>query len=150
VRFHVVKGCKPSIGGYEDLAELYLERTRRFARVDRVELKAKSKPLDLDDLPSKLADKSANLHVLFDEKGTAMTTAAMADMLRKFRDTGSIKAVTLLIGGPYGVSDAVRKSSDHIWSLSNATLPGDLAWLVAIEQLYRCMDLLHGGSYHHA
>jgi 23S rRNA (pseudouridine1915-N3)-methyltransferase len=150
VRIFIIKGCKPSVNGYEELADLYLERTRRFARVDRVELKAKSQPLDIDDLPSKLTDKATNVQILFDERGTAIKTTAMAEMLRQFRDSGSTKSVTFLIGGPYGVSDAVRKSSDHVWSLGNLTLPGDLAWLVAIEQLYRCMDLLHGGSYHHA
>ena len=53
-----------------------------------------------------------------------------------------------VIGGPDGVSDAVRRRADLTVSLSQLTLPHGLARVLLAEQLYRAHSLQTGHPYH--
>ena len=53
-----------------------------------------------------------------------------------------------VIGGPDGVSAAVRDRANFSWSLSTLTLPHGLARVLLAEQLYRATSLLSGHPYH--
>jgi len=56
--------------------------------------------------------------------------------------------VSVLLGGAWGLSDAVLESADRVVSLAPLTLPHDLARLVLFEQLYRAGTILRGEPYH--
>jgi 23S rRNA (pseudouridine1915-N3)-methyltransferase len=58
--------------------------------------------------------------------------------------------VALAIGGPDGLSDAVRQRAEWHWSLSALTLPHPMVRVIVIEQLYRAMSLMKGHPYHRA
>ena len=58
--------------------------------------------------------------------------------------------IVLAIGGPDGLSDAVRKASAWHWSLSKLTLPHPMVRIILIEQLYRAMSINHNHPYHRA
>jgi 23S rRNA (pseudouridine1915-N3)-methyltransferase len=60
------------------------------------------------------------------------------------------RTLSLLIGGPDGLSDACRERANESWSLSPLTLPHALVRVVVAEQLYRAMSLLAGHPYHRA
>jgi len=53
-----------------------------------------------------------------------------------------------VIGGAFGLSDAVLARADRKVSLSALTLPHELARLVLAEQLYRAGTILRGEPYH--
>ena len=53
-----------------------------------------------------------------------------------------------MIGGPLGLSEEFRERADVNWSLSELTLPHELARVVLAEQLYRALTLLRGIPYH--
>jgi len=55
-----------------------------------------------------------------------------------------------LIGGAYGLDDAVLRRAHHRLALSSFTLPHDVARLVLVEQLYRAGTILRGEPYHKA
>ncbi|HME39527.1 MAG TPA: 23S rRNA (pseudouridine(1915)-N(3))-methyltransferase RlmH [Steroidobacteraceae bacterium] len=75
---------------------------------------------------------------------TLQLSAWLAERMRAGRP------LTLLIGGPDGLSTQCRERADQSWSLSPLTLPHALVRVVVAEQLYRAMSLLAGHPYHRA
>jgi 23S rRNA (pseudouridine1915-N3)-methyltransferase len=63
---------------------------------------------------------------------------------------GARPGAAFLIGGAYGLSDAVLDRADHRLSLSAFTLPHELARLVLTEQIYRAGTIGRGEPYHKA
>ena len=58
------------------------------------------------------------------------------------------RRVALLVGGPEGHSDAVRKRAQVHWSLSALTLPHPLVRVLIAEQIYRAHSILKNHPYH--
>jgi 23S rRNA (pseudouridine1915-N3)-methyltransferase len=91
---------------------------------------------------------SGSYVIALDQKGKSLSSeqfgALMQDhMLR------SIPEWTLLVGGPYGLSEALLKRADLVLSLSPMTLPHQMARLLLLEQLYRCCTIIRNEPYHH-
>ena len=84
--------------------------------------------------------------VALDERGTALTTRALADALRGWQEAGD--DVALLIGGPDGLLPALRASAHQRIRLSDLTLPHALARVLLVEQLYRAWSVHAGHPYH--
>ena len=58
------------------------------------------------------------------------------------------KNVSLLVGGPDGLSDQCRARADVHWSLSRLTLPHPLVRVLLAEQIYRAWTILANHPYH--
>lgn len=84
--------------------------------------------------------------VACDERGATMTSAEFAAWLGRLRDTSA--AVSFVIGGAYGLGDAVRSRATRVLAVAPWTLPHEMARLVLVEQLYRAGTLLRGEPYH--
>ncbi|MEL7185229.1 MAG: 23S rRNA (pseudouridine(1915)-N(3))-methyltransferase RlmH [Pseudomonadota bacterium] len=84
--------------------------------------------------------------VLLDERGKQLTSKGLAERLSEWQADG--RDVCLVIGGPDGVSDAVKQRADFTWSLSQLTLPHGMARVLLAEQLYRAWSLQTGHPYH--
>jgi 23S rRNA (pseudouridine1915-N3)-methyltransferase len=56
--------------------------------------------------------------------------------------------VTFVIGGAYGLADAVRQQAERRLALAPWTLPHELARLVLAEQLYRAGTIVRREPYH--
>jgi 23S rRNA (pseudouridine1915-N3)-methyltransferase len=87
--------------------------------------------------------------VALDERGRQMGSEGLAQFIQ-LRANESIKNLVFLIGGVYGLDEAVLKRAGHRWSLSQLTLPHQLVRLVLAEQLYRACTILRNEKYHHA
>ena len=87
--------------------------------------------------------------ILLDERGKNLHSPELAKLLQQHADQ-STKNLIFLIGGAYGVSDAVKKRADFCWSLSNLVFPHMLVRLIFAEQLYRACTIMHNEKYHHA
>lgn len=79
--------------------------------------------------------------------GKALDTLALADTLRRWESTGRTHLV-FVIGGSYGLGDAVLKRSDFALSFSKLTFPHQLMRVIFVEQLYRCARINSGQKYH--
>lgn len=90
---------------------------------------------------------SKELH-LFDEKGKVLSSREFAGFLQKKMASG-LKELVLVIGGPYGFSDAVYQKATTKVSLSRMTFSHQLARLLCVEQIYRAFTILKGEPYHH-
>lgn len=86
--------------------------------------------------------------VLLDEKGKEFRSVEFAKFLQKKMNSG-IKQLILVIGGPYGFSEAVYKKSNGKISLSKMTFSHQMIRLFVVEQLYRGFTILKNEPYHH-
>ena len=84
--------------------------------------------------------------VLLDERGTSLSSQALAERLSRWQSDG--RDLAFIIGGPDGVSESVRQRANFVWSLSGLTLPHGLARVLLAEQLYRAWSLQTGHPYH--
>lgn len=97
---------------------------------------------------SQILDKVAATEqlVLLDERGKQFTSQALAFALADWQSDG--RDLCFVVGGPDGVSEAVRQRANQIWSLSQLTLPHGMARVLLSEQLYRAWSLQNGHPYH--
>lgn len=86
--------------------------------------------------------------VVLDERGSTFTSPAFAAQLGAWRDQG-VRQVAFVIGGAYGMTDAVRGRADLVLSLSAMVFPHQLVRVLFVEQLYRAFSILKGTGYHH-
>ena len=86
--------------------------------------------------------------VVLDERGKQLTSKSLASKLSSWQSDG--RDLCFIIGGPDGVSEAVRQRADMMWSLSQLTLPHGMARALLSEQLYRAWSLQTGHPYHRA
>ena len=86
--------------------------------------------------------------IALDQSGKKMSSEQLADLMNDHM-VRSIPEWTLLIGGPYGLSETLRKQADLVLSLSAMTLTHQMARLLLLEQLYRCCTIIRNEPYHH-
>lgn len=87
--------------------------------------------------------------VALDERGKQLSSEGLADFIMK-RSNESTKNVIFLIGGAYGIDEAVMKRADFKWSLSQLVFPHQLVRLILAEQVYRACTILRNEKYHHS
>ncbi|MBI5279200.1 MAG: 23S rRNA (pseudouridine(1915)-N(3))-methyltransferase RlmH [Burkholderiales bacterium] len=129
---------------------------KRFPPELRLELKAvKTEPRASKAVAALLAaererieaaiPKSAHV-VALDERGTALTTMALAARLKHWQ----LEAhdVALVIGGPDGLDPAFRQAAHERVRLSDLTLPHAMVRVLLAEQLYRAWSVNAGHPYH--
>lgn len=86
--------------------------------------------------------------ILLDERGKSYTSLEYAEFLQKKMNSG-LKQLVLVIGGPYGFSEAVYARSNGKISLSKMTFSHQMIRPFVVEQLYRAMTILRNEPYHH-
>ena len=85
--------------------------------------------------------------VVLDETGTNLSSVSLAKTMGAWQTDGR-STVAFLIGGPDGVTDALRQRADLLLSLGAATWPHLLVRPLLAEQLYRAETILKGHPYH--
>lgn len=86
--------------------------------------------------------------VLLDDKGKQFTSIEFSKYLQKKMNAG-LKQLVLVIGGPYGFSNAVYQKSQGKISLSKMTFSHQMIRIFVVEQLYRGFTILKNEPYHH-
>lgn len=85
---------------------------------------------------------------LFDERGTDYSSREFAAWLSGLMLSGQ-KNVWLVIGGPYGFSDAVYDRANGKISMSRMTFSHQMIRLLITEQVYRALTIINHQPYHH-
>lgn len=137
-------------------ASAYEDYAKRFPPELKVELKAvKTEPRGSKTLEALLAAERERISaaiprgartVVLDERGTALTTKALAARLQGWQLEGD--DVALVIGGPDGTDPGLRQAAHERIRLSDLTLPHAMVRVLLIEQLYRAWSLNAGHPYH--
>lgn len=134
----------------------YDDYAKRFPPDCRVEVKTvKTEPRGSKTLDTLLSAERTRIEaaipkgarvVALDERGTALTTVALAKHLREWQMGGD--DVALVIGGPDGLDPAFKAAVHLRIRLSDMTLPHALARVLLIEQLYRAWSVNANHPYH--
>ena len=91
---------------------------------------------------------STDIMFLLDENGKQQSSVEFAQFLQKKMNSG-IKRFVLVIGGPYGFSNAIYAKAQGKLSLSKMTFSHQMVRLFSIEQIYRAYTILKNEPYHH-
>ena len=129
---------------------------KRFPPEMRLELKAvKTEPRASKTLATLLAAERERIEaaipkgarvVALDERGTSLTTVALAGKLKDWQLEND--TVALVIGGPDGLDPAFRQAAHERIRLSDLTLPHAMVRVLLAEQLYRAWSIHTGHPYH--
>ena len=84
--------------------------------------------------------------VALDVRGKAWSTEQLAGQLGNWQMEAI--NVSLLIGGPDGLSPSCLERADSLWSLSALTLPHPLGRVLLAEQIYRAWTITVNHPYH--
>lgn len=126
----------------------------------------KDMPLELIEIPAGKRTKNADIARILDKEGEQMlmscgkgnrivtldipgkclTTEDLAAELEKWKTDG--RDISLLIGGPEGLSPACKARAHQSWSLSPLTLPHPLVRVIVAESLYRAWSITANHPYH--
>lgn len=129
---------------------------KRFPPELKLQLKAvKTEPRASKTLPALLAAERERIEaaipkgarvVALDERGTALTTVALAARLKEWQLAS--QDVALVIGGPDGLDPAFKQAAQERMRLSDLTLPHAMVRVLLAEQLYRAWSVNTGHPYH--
>ena len=86
--------------------------------------------------------------ILLDENGKQYSSVDFSDFLQGKMNSGT-RQLVLVIGGPYGFSDALYQKAEGKISLSKMTFSHQMIRLFIVEQLYRAFTILRNEPYHH-
>lgn len=86
--------------------------------------------------------------VVLDVLGQSVTTMKLSSLLESWLQHG--QDISIVIGGPDGVSDELLSASSLKISLSALTFPHTLARVILLEQIYRAWSILNHHPYHRA
>ena len=134
----------------------YDDYAKRFPPEIKLELKAiKTEPRASKTVASLLSAERARIEsaigrgshvVALDERGSAVTTLALAEKLKSWQLSGD--DVAIVIGGPDGLDASFKSAAHERIRLSDLTLPHAMVRVLLIEQLYRAWSVTIGHPYH--
>ncbi len=133
-----------------DLYQNYVKRLRWPIDLREFEIKQKLPVLARKKVEENVLVKiipKAAVVVVLDETGTNLSSVSIAKKMGSWQTDGR-STVAFLIGGPDGVTDALRQRADLLLSLGAATWPHLLVRPLLAEQLYRAETILKGHPYH--
>src|ERR1035441_840021 len=140
----------------EEGLRYYFQKTRPYNPVDLVLLQTPKKNATTDVERTKLQEeelilkKLASNHylILLDERGKLLNSIQWSQQFQQCMNQG-VKTLVLLIGGAFGVTEAVRERANQCRSLSNLVFPHQMVRLIVAEQVYRSFSILNNSPYHH-
>ena len=158
MRVQVLAVGRMKKGAEADLAARYLKRALQAGRgigireIEIVEIR-ESRAQDAERRKIEEAIAIANVIpekstlVVLDERGSSLNSAAFAEQIGQWRDSGEPTAV-FVIGGADGLADSLREKAKLALSFGAATWPHQMVRIMLLEQLYRAVTILSGHPYH--
>ena len=80
-------------------------------------------------------------------EGKTLSSEAFSAYLSQLTISG-VSRLCVLIGGSCGHAPRIKQPADFRLSMSPMTFPHHLARVMALEQLYRALNIAAGGKYH--
>jgi 23S rRNA (pseudouridine1915-N3)-methyltransferase len=130
------------IGRYYPVEWSIIPVPKNAAQLSESDLKVQEGLVVLDWL------KKDDYLVALDEHGKEMTSEQLSLFIQA-KGNDSVRTIVFLIGGAFGLDEAVLKRANFKWSLSKLTFPHQLVRLILAEQLYRACSIGNNEKYHH-
>ncbi len=138
MRYRVVAVGRVRDAALRAACDEYLERLRRYTRVEEREVRDEARLLAAIPEESRL--------VALSRAGEQWTSGQLADWTARWELDG--RDVTFAIGGAEALPAAALRRAERVWSFSQLTLPHELARVLLYEQLYRAYTIRRGEPYH--
>jgi 23S rRNA (pseudouridine1915-N3)-methyltransferase len=137
IRLFVVGKLKAKWAQLAD--EDYRRRISRFAKLEMIEIPDADPEREGQQILGRLGQERL---ICCDRRGEAWSSEELA---RRLAAQGSL---SFCIGGPEGLSDALRARGQESFAFGQVTLPHELARVTLLEQIYRGYTILGGHPYH--
>ena len=143
---------------YKSGVDEYLKRISPYAKIEVIEVKdepindnpslgeiTKAKDVEGDRVLKLLKSNEYLIGLDLDKK--ELDSVAFSEyLMKKIEDNGS--SVSFVIGGSYGLSDAIKKRVNDSLSLSKMTFLHQMTRLILLEQIYRAFKIINNETYH--
>jgi len=128
---------------------LYEKRLRAFLPVSVFEVRPSSARDGIDAEAAGILRRVRDDDIVWalDARGRSLSSTGLARILDKTQRLGRRRLV-IVIGGARGLSQAVIKRANFVWSLSELTFLHEMSRLILLEQVYRAVKINRGEPYH--
>lgn len=143
---------------WKQACDEYEKRLSAYCRLEIIEIPEQRLPDDppkalieqrlareAEDIRAKIPSGAAVIALCIE--GKELSSEALAKTLGDLTVSGTSK-LAILIGGSCGLDEGLKRSARLRLSMSPMTFPHHLARVMALEQIYRAMNILAGGKYH--
>ncbi len=127
------------------LCDDFSKRLKRQGNFELLELKDGDVESEGQRILEALAKRGDARVFAMAEEGKTRTSATLAKELYGLQGQPAV----FIIGGAYGLSDAVKARADGLCALSPMTFTHEIARMILCEQLYRAVSINSGSKYHH-
>ena len=138
MRYRVVAVGRMKNAALRAACDEYLDRLRHYTKVEEHETKDEARVLGA-------VPEGARL-VALTRRGEEWSSVQLAEWTERWEMEG--RDVVFAIGGADALPDEVLRTAERRWSLSQLTLPHEVARVVLYEQLYRAHTIRRGEPYH--
>lgn len=155
IKINLVAVGKVKESYFRDAVAEYAKRLGRFCRFSVTEIKeellGKDCAAERDRVirreGERLLPELKGYVIALAVEGKRLSSEGLADRLNMLLSTGTGE-LSFVIGGSYGLSDAVKDRADLLLSFSDMTFPHTLMRVILTEQLYRAFTIAEGSGYH--
>ena len=143
---------------WRDALSEYQKRLGAFCKLEMIELPEERLPERAGEaeisavieaegkrILSKISQKSFLIPLCIE--GKQMDSIKFSKLMEQAALDG-YSTVSFVIGGSYGLSDAVKQMAKKKLSMSEMTFPHQLARVMLLEQVYRAFMISSGSKYH--
>ena len=140
---------------YTNAIKEYAKMLSRFCTFSVIEVQEENYKKVDDKLVERIKEKEGERilaqlkgHVIvLTPEGQKYSSSTFAKKLKSLTDIGT-GVISFVIGGSYGISNAVKERADDKISFSDMTFPHTLFRVMLTEQIYRAFSILNGSAYH--
>jgi 23S rRNA (pseudouridine1915-N3)-methyltransferase len=140
---------REGIGGYASRIKRYLP----FETIEIKEERAGTKSADYRFVRDREGERilgkisPPTFVVTLDERGGNLSSQGLADLLEQHMIRGTSE-FAMVVGGPYGLGEAVKNRSNFQLSISSMTFTHQMVRLILLEQVYRALTIIRHEPYH--
>jgi len=138
MRYRIVAVGRMKNAALRAVCDEYLDRLRHYTKVEEHETKDEARVLGA-------VPEGARL-VALTRRGEEWSSVQLAEWTERWEMDG--RDVVFALGGADTLPDDVLRKAERLWSLSQLTLPHEVARVVLYEQLYRAHTIRRGEPYH--
>lgn len=133
---------------FKDAISEYKKRLSKYTKLEIIELPDESVGNILEKEASSILKhlNEKDYIITLEIEGSMLTSTELSEKINSILINNS--NITFIIGGSYGLSDAIKKRSNYKLSFSKMTFPHQLFRIILLEQIYRSFKILNHESYH--
>ena len=154
IKVNVIAVGKVKEKYYTDAIKEYAKMLSRFCTFNVIEVQEENYKKTDDKLIEKIKEKEGERilaqlkgHVIvLTPEGQKYSSSTFAKKLKSLTDLGT-GVISFVIGGSYGIANAVKERADDKISFSDMTFPHTLFRVMLTEQIYRAFSINFGCTY---